>query len=1135
MSSINVIVDKLEKFTKKYYFNELIKGSLIFVGVSILYFLIIVAIENFLWLNNTGRAILFWIFIGVVFALFVKYICIPVIKILRLIKGIDHKTASKLIGNHFNEVNDKLINLLQLNDSDHKSSLLIASIEQRSKELSPIPFKLAIDLKNNIKYIKYTLIPLGIVLVFILLNQTKWISNSYNRVVNYDVSYQPPAPFEFFIINDSLSTHEDQNFILKVSTSGSVIPDNASIIFDDQEYFLQTVSPGNFEYTFNELKTSFEFILKSNEVSSKRYKLSVLPIPLLLNVDMKLSFPNYIRKNDEYLISSGNATIPEGTKVEWIAKTRNTKLVHFHADDTIQPFVNQNQTFFFNKQIFSNLKYDISSSNDNVTNYSKLSYSIRVIKDQNPEMNIKSIKDSLNTDIMYFFGQVSDDYGLRNLRMVYYESNDISTTKHVDIPVNKGLLSDFQFTFPNDIKLKDGVSYEVYFEVFDNDYLHNYKSTKSSIFSIRKQTLEEKEEQKLNNQNETIQGFNEDLKKFSRQNEELNNLSKIQKENKSLGYNDQKKLENILKQQQEQTDKLNNFMNKLKKNLDSEERDESEKFPDELKERIERNQEKLKKNQELLKEIEELTEKINKEDLTKSLETLEKNNKNIKKNLEQLLELTKRFYVEEKYNKLADKLEELSKKQDELSKSNNETSEEKKAQEKLNEAFEKFQEEMNKLKEKNEKLNKPMDLKFDKSMEEKIKEEQEKALDELNQDKKESSKKNQKAASEMMKQMSDNMKSNMSMAGEEQQVEDMNMLRQILDNLVSFSFGQEDLMDDFKSTDVNHPGYSTKLKNQNSLKENFIHIDDSLYALAMRTPKITDKILDELTEVEFNIDKSLDKLAENQIMQGVSHQQYIISGANELAYWLSITLDNMQDGMNSSGSGQSSPNEFQLPDIIKKQGELNEQMKGEMSKGQQPGNKNQEQGKDQKSNGNSDGNSEGTKEGKNNSNAKDSKEGDGSSGEGTPKESILGEGEDEYKNGKLFEIYKQQQILRNALESKMKEMGLDKGDPRNSSVLRKMREAEQSLINKGFNDETLSRMIKLKHQLLKLETGTFTQNKDNKRKSTSNTKTYDGSTDLLNSYYKEYFNSIEILNRQALPLRNQYKEKVLDYFNNSND
>jgi hypothetical protein len=50
----------------------------------------------------------------------------------------------------------------------------------------------------------------------------------------------------------------------------------------------------------------------------------------------------------------------------------------------------------------------------------------------------------------------------------------------------------FQVILP----IEEGVAYEYYFEIFDNDAIHNYKSTKSSVFSNRIATDELKKKMK---------------------------------------------------------------------------------------------------------------------------------------------------------------------------------------------------------------------------------------------------------------------------------------------------------------------------------------------------------------------------------------------------------------------------------------------------------------------------------------------------------------------------------------------------------------------------------------------------------------------------------------------------------------
>src|SRR5690606_32153010 len=194
---------------------------------------------------------------------------------------------------------------------------------------------------------------------------------------------------------------------------------------------------------------------------------------------------------------------------------------------------------------------------------------------------------------------------------------------------------------------------------------------------------------------------------------------------------------------------------------------------------------------------------------------------------------------------------------------------------------------------------------------------------EQQQESQQNAKQKQKAAAQKMKKMAQQMQMSMQMSGGEQLSEDAAMLRQILDNLLLFSFGQEDLMNQFKGIDINHHEYASKLRKQSSLREHFSHVDDSLFALSLRQPMISERVNQEVTNVFFNIDKSLDQISENMLYQGIASQQYTITAANNLADFLSNMLDNMQmqmNGMGSSGGtpssnpGQGQGGDMQLPD-----------------------------------------------------------------------------------------------------------------------------------------------------------------------------------------------------------------------------
>ncbi|MGB1450344.1 MAG: class I tRNA ligase family protein, partial [Marinirhabdus sp.] len=98
------------------------------------------------------------------------------------------------------------------------------------------------------------------------------------------------------------------------------------------------------------------------------------------------------------------------------------------------------------------------------------------------------------------------------------------------------------------------------------------------------------------------------------------------------------------------------------------------------------------------------------------------------------------------------------------------------------------------------------------------------------------------------------------------------------------------------------------------------------------------------------------------------------------------------------------------------------------------------------------------------------------------------------------------------------------------NILRKMEQVEGQLIDKGFNQRTLEQMLNLKYELLKLDTADFEQGQESKRESRANRRDYNNLLRLSPEETKKYFNVTEILNREALPLRPRFRQKVQTYF-----
>ena len=218
MNSYKNIEEKLHQFVRKFYTNELIKGTILFLSLGFLYLFFILFIEHFLWLKPTARTVLFLFFVLVESYLLFRFILAPIFKIIGLKKGISFEESSKIIGTHFTEVGDKLINVLQLKKSQEESDLLLASIEQKAKELQPIPFAKAVNFKTNTKYLKYAAIPIFIWLLITITGNFNMFNTSFKRVVNHRTAFTPPAPFLFYLVNKNLKVTQGKPFTLEIAT-----------------------------------------------------------------------------------------------------------------------------------------------------------------------------------------------------------------------------------------------------------------------------------------------------------------------------------------------------------------------------------------------------------------------------------------------------------------------------------------------------------------------------------------------------------------------------------------------------------------------------------------------------------------------------------------------------------------------------------------------------------------------------------------------------------------------------------------------------------------------------------------------------------------------------------------------------
>ena len=203
MEKKDTILDSLDRFIRKYYKNRMIKGMLYALGLLSSLFVLMAVLEHFGYFGTAVRAFLFWFYVAAGAGVLGYYVLLPLAKMYRLGRVISYEEAARIVGSHFPEVRDKLLNLLQLQQAGNgqqavDGELLQAAIAQKSEQLRPIPFHQAIDLRGNRKYIKYAAIPAVVVLVLLLVSPTLLTGPSH-RIAHYTEQFEKPAPFAFVV------------------------------------------------------------------------------------------------------------------------------------------------------------------------------------------------------------------------------------------------------------------------------------------------------------------------------------------------------------------------------------------------------------------------------------------------------------------------------------------------------------------------------------------------------------------------------------------------------------------------------------------------------------------------------------------------------------------------------------------------------------------------------------------------------------------------------------------------------------------------------------------------------------------------------------------------------------------------
>lgn len=1041
--------------------------------------------------GTTGRGIIFFTTISIIIGAGYWFLMRPLINFFSTHRQLSDEEAAHQIANLFPEIGDKLLNTIQLtkiNAGDN--SLITASIEKRIGEISFFRFATGIKYSSNNRYVKYAAYP-AIILLILFLFVPQFLTESTVRLIKFNTELVPGQYFNFIQIPTDELAFKNEDFTVSYRLEGNITPGKIYIRSNNRKVKISNEG-GVINYTFKKVQDNFSYNIEAGDFTSKKYNINVYNRPDIKNFNIQLQYPGYTRLKNETISNSGNISVPEGTNVNWLVKTISSDEVLFSFDTTNTKLTSNKldkQTFSYSTKVLDNQDYNIILKNKYSQNKDAINYHIDVLKDQYPTLSLNTHRDTTLYSYVVLGGSISDDYGINKLELVFNAKSKKYSKKQViqNIAIRKNIKTQnyFHQWVLDSLQLEEADEIEYFVRVWDNDGINGSKYTKSPTFNFNLPTKQEIKEGIQKQAEETKKKLDQTLENAKELKDQIDEIQDKLKGKKLLDWQEKKQIEKLLKQKEalqkeieelkkqnkafsqkkerfsEQSEQMKEKMQQLQKLMEDILDPETKKLYDELK--------KLLEDQKGVDQVRKMMDQIqNKED-------------NAEKEIERTIELFKKLQFDQKMEDIINDLDELEKKQSDLSEETKEKSNDldkiQEEQEKLSEEFDELKEDIDKLEELNEDMKDPESLDDTSDDEEKISEEQEKSTEQLNNKQRKKASDSQKKAGEEMKGLKKKMKdmqSGMEMTMLEENLEN---LKDIVDNLLKVSFDQETIMREFRGVNQSDPRYVTLSQRQLKLRDDSRIIEDSLLSLAGRVFQIASFVTRELDNMNDNIEASLQGLKDRKLSQALSSQQFSMTSINNLALLLDDVLQQMQQQMaDAKGNGKSKKKgKKPMPGLSELQKQLNQKIE-DLKKGGKKGRPLSEE---------------------------------------------------------LAKLAAQQEMIRQQLQQiqeKLDQENKGSGGNGTKEAIKKMEETEMDLVNKQITQKTIQRQKDILSRLLKAENAMRERELDQERESEKADELGKELPPQFEEYLKAKEKEVELLKTIPLKLNPYYKEEVNKYF-----
>jgi hypothetical protein len=938
------IIDRFKSVNRKENFSFLLQGISISIILLIFAFLLFTLLEGIFHFDSIVRTIMFFLFLTISIGILVWCLIIPILRYLNILDNYNEEQIAVRVGNYFPSIKDRLLNAIQIykiisNKYKYSSGLIESSLSNLKNEVADLNFSEIIDNKKTKNYFHFSAMSI-ILFGLLLFTSPDFFFDSFDRIVKFNQTFIPPAPFTFHIIPGNIEITKGDSVVIYVTITGekqNQITMNTKLEEqkDFEQNFLNQDITGRFAFRLTNIRSSMEYYVESKGISSDIFKITVVDRPLIRNMRILLTFPSYTGLDPRYLEDNiGEIVALTGTRARIeLSINKDIKDAKIIFSDTQSITMNINgKTLLSEIKLYKDNSYHFELTDEKgIKNTDQIEYRIKIIPDEYPSIIIT--EPGKNVDItedmrLSMMMKIKDDYGFSKLKLGY----KLIKTKFslpqedynfIEIPLSslKGPEIDVPYIW-NLTKLnlapEDVISYFV--EVFDNDNVSGPKSTKSSDYFVRFPSLDEIFSKVDDIQKQAVQELDktfESAKDLKKKVDEINQDLKKSKDN--LDWQKKKKIEETLKRYEEVQKKID----QVSKNLDEMTKvmqenkllsqETMEKYLDLQKAFSEINSQDLSQ---AMKKLQESMQTLNPETVKQALQNFTFNEESFRQGIERTLSLLKRIIIEQKTDEVLKRIDDLISKQEALKQEasktnpndNNKLSDLAKKQDELKKELEETRKELQDLEKKMQEFPDEMPVSdLQKIMQNLANQNTEMKMNQASSQMQAGQMQQaQKSQSQVMKDLNDlknqmqNLKKNLT---ENQKQQVMNALKKALRELLEVSESEEELRNQSQSIDQYSPRNRELAQKQMNLQSDLMNIIDQLYNLSQKSFAITPKMGKSIGNALSKMNQATSGLSQRDNMSAARDQGEAMSSLNQSAMQMQNALNQMgQQG----GSGMQS-------------------------------------------------------------------------------------------------------------------------------------------------------------------------------------------------------------------------------------